>query len=176
MDTSPVVYKILQSPVGELIAGATERGCCLLEFHDRGGLDKIRRRILRRYGAEMVPGSTPLIEEIGKQVAEYFGGQRTAFSIPLDLRGTPFEMSVWNILLDIPFGKTRSYGSIARELGKPGASRAVGRANGANYCAIIVPCHRVIETDGSLRGYGGGLWRKRYLLDLEMSAESLPFK
>ncbi len=176
MGASKIACTIVRSPLGELIAGTTEKGCCLLEYQDRGGIERIRARIFRRYGAELIEGGGPMIDTVVRQLAEFFGGTRREFSIPLDLRGTPFEMSVWQALLRIPYGRTRTYGDIAAELGRPGASRAVGRANGANYCAIIVPCHRVVESDGGLRGYGGGLWRKRFLLDLERSAESLPFK
>ncbi len=89
------------------------------------------------------------------------------FSVPLDLKGTPFQMEVWKQLINIPYGETRTYGEIARSVGKPLAMRAVGRANGDNYLSIVVPCHRVIQSDGKLRGYGGGLWRKKYLLTIE---------
>jgi O-6-methylguanine DNA methyltransferase len=115
----------------------------------------------------MVPGENRLIDQMVREVTEYFAGSRKTFQLPLDLRGTQFERLVWSELLSIPYGETRTYGGIASVLGKPGAARAVGRANGANYLAIIVPCHRVIQEDGSLRGYGGGLWRKQHLLDLE---------
>jgi len=108
-----------------------------------------------------------LLSDIEKQAGEYFAGERVEFDLPLDQKGSEFERSVWNELVKIPAGATRSYGEIAGRLGRPGAARAVGRANGANYIAIIVPCHRVIEESGGLRGYGGGLWRKQYLLDLE---------
>ncbi len=121
----------------------------------------------------MVRGSNTLIEMMIAQVKEYFDCRRKEFTLPLELQGTPFEVSVWNELLKIPYGSTTSYGKLAQKLGKPGASRAVGRANGANYLAIIVPCHRVIEADGQLRGYGGGLWRKRYLLDLEQGQQPI---
>lgn len=162
-----IVYRIIESPLGELVVGATEEGCCVCEFEDRGSLSRIIARAERRYRLSMVPGNNPFIDLMAAQVAEYFAGTRRTFTLQLDLRGTPFERSVWNQLLNIPYGETRSYGGIASALGKPGAARAVGRANGANYLAIIVPCHRVIQEDGSLRGYGGGLWRKQYLLDLE---------
>jgi AraC family transcriptional regulator, regulatory protein of adaptative response / methylated-DNA-[protein]-cysteine methyltransferase len=163
-----IQYRIVQSPIGEFLAGATPGGCCLFEFHDRGGLDRIKARIHKRYRLEMTPGSGPVLDQVEDETREYFEGRRQLFSVPLDIRGTPFEKSVWGQLMRIPYGTTRSYGDIAAKLGKPGAARAVGRANGANYMPIIIPCHRVIEADGNLRGFGGGLWRKQYLLDLEM--------
>jgi len=101
------------------------------------------------------------------QLAEYFAGKRKRFDLPLAPRGTPFQRRVWNALLDIPFGETASYGELARAIGKPSASRAVGAANGRNPLAIVIPCHRVIGADGSMTGYGGEIARKRALLDLE---------
>jgi methylated-DNA-[protein]-cysteine S-methyltransferase len=105
----------------------------------------------------------PVIE----QLEQYFAGERRAFDVPLDLRGSDFQRSVWSALLEIPYGATASYGEIARRVGRPGKARAVGRANGSNPVAVIVPCHRVIGADGTLTGYGGGMERKRALLDLE---------
>ena len=105
----------------------------------------------------------PMIE----QLEQYFAGERRAFDVPLDLRGSDFQRSVWSALLEIPYGATASYGEIARRVGRPGKARAVGRANGSNPVAVIVPCHRVIGADGTLTGYGGGMERKRALLDLE---------
>ena len=167
MLTNHVVYNIVPSPIGELLAGATPLGVCLYEFYDRGGLDRIRARVERRHAMEMIKGTSSVIDQAEAEMREYFDGKRKEFSLPLDLKGTPFELRVWNELLAIPYGETRSYGNIATKLGKRGAARAVGRANGSNYIPIIVPCHRVIQEDGTLRGYGGGLWRKKYLLDLE---------
>ena len=114
----------------------------------------------------------PAIREAASQLAEYFARSRRAFHLPLDLRGTPFQLAVWNALLRIPYGETRSYGQLAVELGHPGAARAVGTANGSNPVSIIVPCHRVIAAGGGLGGYGGGLARKRLLLDLESGASA----
>jgi methylated-DNA-[protein]-cysteine S-methyltransferase len=104
-----------------------------------------------------------------RQLLEYLDGKRTAFELPLDLRGTPFQRAVWQALLDIPYGQTRSYGDVASALGQPGAMRAVGSANGANPVPLIVPCHRVIAAGGKLGGYGGGLDLKRRLLAMEQS-------
>jgi AraC family transcriptional regulator of adaptative response/methylated-DNA-[protein]-cysteine methyltransferase len=169
MANNNIIYNIVQSPIGELVAGASPAGCCVCEFHDRGGFERIRTRVERRHGAQMIKGNHPLITKMELQLGEYFGGKRTAFALELDLKGTSFELSVWKELLAIPYGATRAYGGMAKLLGKPGAARAVGKANGSNFLAIIVPCHRVIQEDGSLRGYGGGLWRKKFLLDLEAS-------
>ena len=112
-------------------------------------------------------GDTPLLREAEGQLIAYFEGRLRTFDLPVDLRGTPFQQAVWRALRDIPFGETRSYGEIARAVGNPRASRAVGMANNRNPISIIVPCHRVIGADGSLTGYGGGLDVKRFLLRLE---------
>lgn len=117
-------------------------------------------------------GAHPLIREAERQLGEYFARARRAFELPLDLRGTAFQLQVWNALLRIPYGETRTYGQLAVQLGHPGAARAVGAANGANPVSIIVPCHRVIAAGGGLGGYGGGLDRKRFLLDLESGAST----
>ena len=109
----------------------------------------------------------PLVSEAARQLREYFGGQRRSFDLPLELAGTEFQRRVWAELLKIPYGETRSYSEVARAIGKPRAVRAVGSANHANPIAIVVPCHRVIAADGGLAGYGGGLDRKRLLLELE---------
>ncbi len=167
MESESITYKYIESPVGQFIAGVTEKGCCLFEFGDRGGLERIRTRMAKRYNVELKEGTNDLLKEIEKQSNEYFGGTRKNFELPIDQKGTVFEKLVWNELMKIPYGETRSYGEIAAKLGKPGAARAVGRANGLNYIPIIIPCHRVIEANGELRGYGGGLWRKRFLLELE---------
>jgi methylated-DNA-[protein]-cysteine S-methyltransferase len=116
--------------------------------------------------------SHPAIREAASQLAQYFGRTRRAFELPLDLCGTPFQLEVWNALLRIPYGETRSYGQLAVALGHAGAARAVGTANGSNPVSIIVPCHRVIAAGGGLGGYGGGLERKRFLLDLESGASA----
>lgn len=118
------------------------------------------------------PGAapTPLLAEAERQLTEYFAGERREFDLPIHAEGTPFQWAVWEQLRQIPYGETRSYGDIARALGKPGAARAVGMANNRNPIGIIVPCHRVVGATGALVGYAGGLDRKRYLLDLERGA------
>ena len=112
-------------------------------------------------------------EDVARQLAEYFAGERTAFQLPLRPVGSPFELAVWDQLTRIPYGETRSYGHVAAAVGEPGGAQAVGAANGRNPIAIVVPCHRVIGADGRLVGFGGGLPRKRFLLDLEQRADRL---
>jgi AraC family transcriptional regulator of adaptative response/methylated-DNA-[protein]-cysteine methyltransferase len=150
-----------------MLAGATDEGVCLLEFMDRRMLETQLERLGRLLGAEFTPGRHKNLDTLNRQVKEYFEGKQRDFTVPLVLSGTPFQEKVWKELLTIPYGATRSYGQQAKRIGKPGAVRAVGRANGDNRIAILVPCHRVVGSDGKLTGYGGGLWRKQYLLDLE---------
>ena len=150
-----------------MIAGATDKGICFLEWYDRGGVERILSRVEKRYKRPLEQGSSELLRKLQNELSNFFDRTINKFLVPLDVNGTIFEKRVWDKLLKIPYGETRSYGAIASEIGKPGASRAVGRANGSNYLAIVIPCHRVIESNGKLRGYGSGLWRKKYLLDLE---------
>jgi AraC family transcriptional regulator of adaptative response/methylated-DNA-[protein]-cysteine methyltransferase len=172
MTPEQVVSTDFETPIGMMIVGSTDKGCCLLEFHDRGGVEKIRLAIEKRYRKNVVAGRYSTNDIVIEQMSEYFAGTRTEFDLPLDIVGTPFEKSVWQELLATAFGKTRSYGEVAAAVSNPQASRAVGRANGANRISIIVPCHRIIEANGNLRGYGGGLWRKRWLLDHEQKVLS----
>lgn len=174
MPNDSIVYCNFDSPLGEMIAGATERGVCFLEWHDRGGVERIKARVTKRYDRELVEGDNSHLKLLRKELAQYFEGKLTRFTTPIDVDGTPFEMSVWKQLLMIPCGETRSYGQMAKLLGKPGASRAVGRANGANNVSIVIPCHRVIDSNGNLHGYGGGVWRKKWLLELEGSFPTQP--
>jgi AraC family transcriptional regulator of adaptative response/methylated-DNA-[protein]-cysteine methyltransferase len=156
-----------------MIAGATDKGVCFLEWHDRGGVPKILERVQKRYRCETFEGTHPHLEQLSGEVDEYFDGKRREFTVPIAVDGTPFERRTWGMLQTIPYGATCSYGEMAKRMGKPGASRAVGRANGANYLSIVIPCHRVIEANGKLRGYGGGLWRKQRLLELESGTARL---
>jgi AraC family transcriptional regulator of adaptative response/methylated-DNA-[protein]-cysteine methyltransferase len=157
----------IETPMGPMIAGATDRGVCLLEFTDRRMLEAQLDTLGRRFRAALAPGSHPLLSQLERELAEYFAGTRTRFDVPVHAPGTEFEMRVWAALGRIPHGETRSYEDIAREVGSPKAVRAVGRANGLNRIAIVIPCHRVVNKSGELGGYGGGLWRKRRLLHLE---------
>ena len=149
---------LIDSPVGRLLAVVEDGALVELSFFDfsRGGLE--------------VSGSHPVLRETGRQLAEYFAGRRKTFNIPLDPRGTEFEKRAWEFLQTIPFGQTRTYGQQAAGIGRPAAARAVGRANGANRIAIIIPCHRVIGAGAQLVGYGGGLDRKRWLLEHERNS------
>ena len=156
-----------------MFAVASDRGLVLCEFHDRPMLPTQLLRVERICGGRPVDGQHELLEETQRELDEYFAGTRDSFDVPLVLDGTPFQSSVWQQLLRIPFGATTSYDAIATRLGRPGAARAVGRANGDNRIAIIVPCHRVINSDGTMSGYGGGKHRKRWLLDHEQRSGQL---
>jgi AraC family transcriptional regulator of adaptative response/methylated-DNA-[protein]-cysteine methyltransferase len=161
-----VVTRVL-TPLGPLVAGATEEGLCLLEFADRPMLETQVKRLRKYMDCAVTPGSNHHIEQIERELAEYFAGDRTDFEVPLVVPGTDFQQQVWAALRQIPYGETRSYDDIARAIDNPKAVRAVGGANGDNRIPIVIPCHRVVRADGSLGGYGGELWRKRYLLQLE---------
>ena len=162
-----VRFERLDTPLGPMIAGAGEAGLSLLEFADRRALDRQLSTLARQLSATLVPGTHPVIGTARRQIDEYFAGRRREFDLPLVIRGTAFQESVWQALRDIPYGQTCAYADLARAIGNPDAVRAVGTANGANRLAIVIPCHRVIGADGQLSGYGGGVWRKRRLLDLE---------
>ena len=148
-------------------AGATDEGICLFDFQYRRSIDTIMKRIETLSGDKFEEGDHPHFIKLKQQIDEYFTGTRTEFALPLHLLGTTFQKSVWQGLLQIPYGETRSYKQQSIFLGDEKAIRAVAGANGENGIAIIVPCHRVIGTDGSLIGYGGGLQRKKWLLDHE---------
>ena len=160
----------LETPLGAMLAVAGHEGLCLLEFVDRRGLETQIATLRRRLDRTIVPGRAEALDAIAQELARYFEGGLTRFTVPLHLPGTPFQVRVWERLRQIPFGETTSYSRIAADVGCPGASRAVGRANGENRLAIIVPCHRVVRADGTLCGYGGGVWRKKWLLEHERSA------
>ena len=150
-----------------MIAAATSRGVCLLEFTDRRMLEAQLTTLGRRLKLPLVPGEHATLERLKLELAEYFAGKRHAFEVPLHVDGSPFQERVWRELLRIPYGETRSYQDVAVEVGSPDAVRAVGTANGMNRIAIVIPCHRVVNKGGKLGGYGGGLWRKQRLLGLE---------
>ena len=163
----PILTSRLPTPLGPMVAGATDDGLCLLEFADRRMLETQLARLRRHLGVAIVPGAHPLLDRTARALEAYFAGERDAFDVPLVRPGTPFQRAVWDALDASPYGATIAYDDLARELGRPGAQRAVGRANGDNRLAIVVPCHRVVRADGTLSGYGGGLWRKRWLIDHE---------
>lgn len=155
------------TPLGPMLAGATDDALCLLEFVDRRMLETQLRRVQRRLNATFVPGESAVIERTADQLRRYFEGSLQAFDLPLLTPGTDFQQKVWTGLRAIPYGETRSYSQQAERLGAPSAVRAVARANGDNRIAIVIPCHRVVGKDGRLSGYGGGVWRKRRLLEHE---------
>jgi AraC family transcriptional regulator of adaptative response/methylated-DNA-[protein]-cysteine methyltransferase len=164
---SCVVTAMLETPLGSLIAGATDEGLCLLEFADRRMLEAQIKRLERLLRQPLVAGDHPHLTQARQELDRYFSGALRTFTVPLVLRGTPFEERVWRQLVQIPYGETCSYAELARRVDAPGAQRAVGRANGMNRISIVIPCHRVVNSDGRLGGYGGGLWRKHWLLALE---------
>ena len=166
----PLTSHTYATPLGQMLALLSERGLCLLEFsqHTRG-LGREIAQVEAARGGPAQAGAHALGEQLGRELAEYFAGRRRHFGIPLDLVGTPFQQSVWQALLQIPYGQTRSYAQQAQSIGRPTATRAVAAANGSSKIALIVPCHRVIGSDGSLTGYGGGMPRKQWLLALERS-------
>ncbi len=161
------------TPLGPMIAGATDDGVCLLEFADRRMVETQITRIQKALGARALPGASPHVARLEEELAEYFRGTRRTFATPLVTAGTPFQERVWTALRTIPYGETRSYKDQADAIGRPEAVRAVAHANGDNRISILIPCHRVIGKDGELVGYGGGLWRKRHLLDLERAASGI---
>lgn len=157
----------LDSPLGPLLAIADEEVLYLLEFAERCGLDREIERLRHKTKSVFVRGQTKPIHSIEQELKLYFAGKLTAFKTPLFLLGTSFQKDVWEELIKIPFGETRSYSEVAVNLGKPTAFRAVAQAIGSNQHAIIIPCHRVIRANGELCGYAGGIGRKRELLSLE---------
>ena len=158
----------IASPLGPMMVAASETSIHLLEFADRNRLQRQIRRTERLLGGVFVPAPTPLSDQVRARLDRYFDGQAEPFDLPIEPAGTPFQRDVWARLREIPRGETVSYGEVADALGRPRAVRAVGAAVGANPLAIVVPCHRVVGSDGRLTGYAGGVWRKRRLLELEL--------
>lgn len=157
----------IETDMGLMVAGSTETGICMFEFADYKLIDLELRQLGKHFKAPLVQGENRHIETLRRQIEEYFKGDRRAFDIPLDLVGTEFQKEVWLALLKIPYGSTTTYARQAELIGKSTSVRAVANANGKNKISIILPCHRVIGSDGSLTGYGGGMWRKRKLLEFE---------
>jgi len=160
-----IVTSQIPSPIGMLSAAATDEGICLLEFEPR--TDSPEKWLSKHFGRVVVPGDHPVLEQMRKELEMYFRGKLREFRVPVVAPGTAFQESVWKALRTIPYGETCSYADIARRIRSAKAVRAVGQANGCNRVAIVIPCHRVVNSGGRLGGYGGGLWRKQYLLDLE---------
>ena len=157
----------IETPLGTMLVCATNQGICLLEFTDRKMLETELKSIAKLLNATIIQGHNKYFELLEKQLNEYFNGKRKEFSVPLHTPGSDFQNKVWTALQHIPYGQTKSYKEQAITIGNPESVRAVANANGMNRISILIPCHRVIGSDGQLTGYGGGLWRKKYLLELE---------
>jgi AraC family transcriptional regulator, regulatory protein of adaptative response / methylated-DNA-[protein]-cysteine methyltransferase len=157
----------IETPIGELVAAATTRGICLLEFADQRSIHTQLKAISHYFNTRLVWQDTPYFNLLRQQLNDYFSGNLAQFSVDLDLAGTQFQQSVWQQLQQITYGECITYQQQAQAMGKPKAVRAVATANGMNRISIIIPCHRIIGSNGSLTGYAGGIWRKQYLLDLE---------
>ena len=171
-DKKTIVLTKLAMPFGELLVGASTKGICLLEFTDTQRLEVQLPRLKKAFSCQLVNGSSPFFILLHQQLQDFFRGHRSDFKdIPLELRGTDFQLKVWEALRDIPYGETRSYQQQAHAISHPKAVRAVANANRNNRISILIPCHRVIGKNGSMTGYGGGLWRKEYLLKLEGSLQ-----
>lgn len=159
----------IETPLGTMIACATSQGICLLEFSDRKMLETELKTLARLLNATIVLGQNPHFITLEKELNQYFQKQLMVFTTPLFSPGSEFQNRVWSALKTIPYGTTRSYKDQALSIGSPDSVRAVANANGMNRISILIPCHRVIGADGQLTGYGGGIWRKKFLLDLETS-------
>lgn len=172
-DKSALMMRWLDTPLGAMVAVASEEALCLLEFADRRMMETQLRVLMARLKCVILPGQNDVLRQAEKELEDYFEGRMRSFTVPLSYPGTPFQVAAWERLLRIPYGEILSYGQQAKDMGFPDAQRAVGKANGDNRLAIIIPCHRVVRSDGSLCGYGGGLWRKKRLLELEQGQSVL---
>ncbi|WP_370898146.1 methylated-DNA--[protein]-cysteine S-methyltransferase [Chryseobacterium gossypii] len=162
-----VHLKTIETPLGPMFACAVDQGICLLEFTDRKNMEKQFKSLSKTLNAEITEQEHPHFEQLENELKEYFGGKRDRFGVPLFTTGTEFQEKVWQLLREIPMGEIRTYRQQSELLGNPKAIRAVGTANGINKIAILIPCHRVIGSNGELVGYAGGIWRKQKLLELE---------
>ena len=161
------VVQSIDSPLGPLVTIANPDGVCLLEFSATGRIEAQMAMVHRWFHARAVPGASSHLDRLRDELRAYFDGTLKKFTVPVVTPGTPFQERVWSELRRIPYGQTRSYEEVARAIGATAAHRAVGRANGSNRVAIVIPCHRVVNKNGQLGGYGGHLWRKQALLRLE---------
>jgi O-6-methylguanine DNA methyltransferase len=162
-----LVAATIDTPIGPMAAIASDTGVCVLEFVDSRTTPPAAGTFAARHGAVSSRRSSPHLERLIAELEAYFRGALRRFETPLDLRGTPFQKAVWTRLARTGYGETLTYAQLAARAGRPSAVRAAGHANGRNPVSILVPCHRVVGTDGALHGYGGGLWRKRWLQALE---------
>ncbi len=172
-DALPAWAKWIETPLGSMLAIATDEGLGLLEFVDRRMLETQLKIYQRRWQRPILPGKHPILDQITSELESYFAGELRDFAVPVAVPGTAFQESVWKALLTIPYGTTTTYAHQATMIGNPAAVRAVAKANGDNRISIVIPCHRVIATGGALCGYGGGLWRKQALLNLESGQAKL---
>jgi AraC family transcriptional regulator of adaptative response/methylated-DNA-[protein]-cysteine methyltransferase len=173
---SVINFTRIETPIGSMIACAVEQGICLLEYSDRRMLETEFKALTKLINAPIIQGESKHFKILRQQLNEYFEGKRKEFDLPLYTPGTEFQQQVWKELQTIPYGLTRSYQQQANAVKKPKAVRAVASANGINRIAIIVPCHRVIGSNGHLTGYGGGVWRKKWLLEHEQQNKQLKIK
>lgn len=162
-----IIIRKYEAPCGTLVLGSYGDRLCLCDWLKEKHRGFVNNRLCRLLNAEISEGCSSVVDRTASQLDEYFAGEREEFDIPLLFVGTDFQKKVWNALLEIPYGRTVSYGEMARMTGMPKSVRALANANGANAISIFAPCHRVIGSDGSLTGYGGGLDAKEYLLKLE---------
>jgi len=160
-----------ETPIGQMLAAGNHEGIWLLEYSIEDRLALQKRRLTKQMDVEFTKGDFKYSEQLMEELKEYFAGSRKTFTTPIVMSGTPFQKQVWEQLLTIPYGQTRSYTQQAIQMGSPEAIRAIAHANGENRMAILIPCHRVIGADGNLTGYGGGIWRKRFLLELEKAIQ-----
>ena len=161
----------LDSPLGPMLAVSDDKALYLLEFVERRGLEREIERLKLRTKSAIIPGRTAAIDSIEEELASYFAGDLKIFKTPIHMLGSEFQQMAWQELMNIPYGGTRSYLAQAEAIGKPTSYRAVANANGANQLAIIIPCHRIINSNGNLGGYGGGISHKQWLINLEKSGK-----
>jgi len=162
-----IVSSWIETPMGPMVACANGKGIVLLEFSDRRMIDAQFKTLRRHFKCSIVPGTNKHVDKLKAELAEYFDGKLKRFTVPLVYPGSEFQVKVWNELLNIKLGETVSYRELAERVGVKNGQRAVGHANGLNRIAIVIPCHRVVNKNGKLGGYGGGVWRKQKLIDLE---------
>lgn len=167
LKTDSIRYQKFATPLGDMVAASHNNRLCLLEFTDKKKAETILKPMAKLLKAELNEGKSDILDRTRKQLKLYFDGRLLKFNLPLHAVGTDFQKNVWKRLAGIPHGQTTNYGKIAESVGKPKGARAAGMAIGSNPIAIVVPCHRVIGKSGDLTGFGGGLWRKKWLLEHE---------
>jgi O-6-methylguanine DNA methyltransferase len=169
-----IVTTLINTPLGPMLAGATDEGICLAEFSDRRMLPTQLATLRHRLGRPIVAGRHPHLDRLQVELAEYFAGSRRRFDVPLVTPGSPFQRRTWDELRRLALGATVSYEELANRVGRPQAQRAIGTANGANRIAVVIPCHRVVRKSGETGNYGGGRWRKAWLLAHEAALGAAP--